>query len=157
MLNFRFAEKKDIGLILNFIRDLAEYENLLDTVKTTEEFLTEWVFRLNKAEIFFAELDGIPIGFALYYYNISTFSASVGLFLEDLFVLPEYRHRGYGKAILRHLSMLAIEKGCTKLEWQVLEWNEPSIRFYKSIGGLHKNGWITYQLTEENLINFIEK
>lgn len=133
---FRCAEKKDCGLILSFIRALAEYEKMSDQVIATEELLCEWLFEKKTAECIFV-LDGEKeVGFALIFHNFSTFLGRGGIYLEDLFVLPEYRGKGYGKALLKSLAKLAVERGCGRLEWACLDWNKPSIDFYRSLGAV---------------------
>jgi len=148
---FRFAERKDTALIFRFIKALAEYENLLDEVSATEEQLEEWIFDKKKAEVLFAVRDGEEVGFALFFYNFSTFLGRAGLYLEDLFVWPAYRGKGYGKALLRQLAKLAVERGCGRLEWACLDWNKPSIDFYLSLGARPMEEWTTYRLSGEAL------
>jgi GNAT superfamily N-acetyltransferase len=133
-LEFRFAEPEDVPEILRFIRALAEYEHLLDKVVATEEGLRDWIFEKKRAEVFFAREGGRNVGFALYFHNFSTFLGRGGIYLEDLFVLPECRSRGYGKAVLKELARIAVERSCGRLEWACLDWNAPSIRFYRSLG-----------------------
>ena len=129
-LNFRYAERNDVSLILKFIRELAAYEKMLDEVVADEATLEEWIFDKNKAEVIFAWLDGKEIGFALFFHNFSTFLGRAGLYLEDLYVSPEYRGKGYGRAILKKLASIAVERKCGRLEWWCLDWNKPSIDFY---------------------------
>lgn len=150
-LNIRFAEEKDTALILKFIKGIAEYEKMLDEVIATEELLREWVFEKKKAEVIIAEDDGIPVGFSLFFYNFSTFVGRAGLYIEDIFVWPEYRKKGYGKALFLFLAKLAHEKGCGRMEWCCLDWNKPSIDFYFSMGAKRMDGWSTYRLTREDL------
>ena len=150
-LSFRFANMNDAPLILRFIRELAAYENMLDDVVATEELLREWIFERNKAEVLFAMEDGKEIGFALYFHNFSTFLGRAGVYLEDLFVLPEHRGKGYGKAILKKLAQIAVERGCGRLEWACLDWNRPSIDFYLSLKAAPMNQWTTYRLTGDTL------
>ena len=146
-LSFRFANRDDAPLILRFIRELAAYENMLDDVVATEELLREWIFEKNKAEVLFAMEDGTEIGFALYFHNFSTFLGRAGVYLEDLFVLPEHRGKGYGKAILKKLAQITVERGCGRLEWACLDWNRPSIEFYLSLGAAPMDQWTAYRLT----------
>ena len=122
-LTFRYAVREDCGLILNFIRELAIYEKMLDQVVATEELLEEWIFDKGKAEVIFACEDGREVGFALFFHNFSTFLGRAGIYLEDLFVMPEYRGRGYGKGLLRQLARIAVERGCGRLEWSCRDWN----------------------------------
>ena len=151
MFEIRNAERKDTPLILSFIRRLAEYEKMSDEVIATEESLEEWIFDKQKAEVIFAVEDGKEVGFALYFHNFSTFVGKAGIYLEDLFVLPEYRGKGYGKALLTRLAETAVERGCGRLEWSCLDWNKPSIDFYLSMGAVPMNGWTTYRLAGETL------
>ena len=125
-----------------------------DQVVATEELLREWIFEKQKAEVLIASEDGRDIGFALYFHNFSTFLGRAGIYLEDLFVLPEYRGRGYGKALLRRLAQLTVARGCGRLEWACPDWNRPSIRFYRSLGAAAMDEWTTYRLTGETLKNF---
>ncbi len=120
---FRFAEKNDVSLILYFIKELAKYEEMLDEVVTTEETLKEWIFDKKKAEVIFALEDGVEVGFALFFHNFSTFLGRSGVYLEDLYVKPEYRGKGYGKALLKKLAQIAVERGCGRLEWWCLDRN----------------------------------
>ncbi|MBE0600313.1 MAG: GNAT family N-acetyltransferase [Firmicutes bacterium] len=150
-LSFRFATESDTPLILDFIRDLAVYENMLDLVCATEALLREWLFVQKKAEVLFAVLGKREIGFALYFYNFSTFLGKAGLYLEDLFIKPEYRRYGYGKAILKQLATIALERGCGRLEWWCLNWNKPSIDFYLSLGAVPMNDWTVYRLSGDTL------
>ena len=151
MFEIRNAVREDTPLILSFIRALAEYEKMSDEVVATEESLEEWIFDRKKAEVIFAVEDGKEVGFALYFHNFSTFVGKAGIYLEDLFVMPEYRGRGYGKALLTRLAETAVERGCGRLEWSCLDWNEPSIDFYLSVGAVPMNGWTTYRLAGEAL------
>lgn len=151
MLTFRFAQPEDAALILRFVRALAEYEKLSDEVVATEELLREWIFEKGKAEVLFAVADGEEVGFALFFHNFSTFLGRAGIYLEDLFVLPEQRGHGYGKSLLKHLAAIAVERGCGRLEWSCLDWNKPSIAFYKSMGATPMDGWTVYRLTGETL------
>ena len=150
-MEIRYAERKDTAIILNFIKDLAVYENMLDQVVATEELLGEWLFEKNAAEVIFALEDGKEVGFALFFHNFSTFLGRAGIYLEDLFVLPEYRGKGYGKGLLRKLAQIALERGCGRLEWACLDWNKPSIDFYLSLGAQPMDEWTTYRLTGETL------
>ena len=150
-LRFRYAEERDVPLILRFIKDLAEYEKMSDAVAADEALLEEWIFRRKKAEVIFAVADGREIGFALFFHNFSTFLGRAGLYLEDLFVLPEYRGRGYGKTLLKRLASIAVERECGRLEWACLDWNKPSIDFYLSLGAVPMSDWTTYRLTGDTL------
>ncbi|WP_410497281.1 GNAT family N-acetyltransferase [Cellulosilyticum sp. ST5] len=148
---FRYAEEKDVALILGFIKDLAEYEKMLEEVVATEEMLRYWLFKEKKAEVLFVMENEKEVGFALFFYNFSTFLGQAGIYLEDLFVLPEYRGKGYGKAILKQLAKLTIERGCGRLEWSCLDWNKPSIDFYLSLGATPMEEWTTYRVTGDTL------
>ena len=150
-LTFRFAERKDVPLILSFIKSLAEYEKMSDDVVADEATLEEWLFDREKAEVLFAVADGTEVGFALFFHNFSTFLGRAGLYLEDLFVLPGYRGRGYGKAIVKKLAAIAVERGCGRLEWSCLDWNTPSIDFYLSLGAKPLSEWTTYRVTGDAL------
>lgn len=150
-LTFRPAGREDVPLILRFIRDLAAYERMSDQVVADEATLEEWLFDRNKAEVLFAVLEGTEVGFALFFHNFSTFLGRAGLYLEDLFVLPEYRGRGVGRAILRRLAALAVERGCGRLEWWCLDWNAPSIAFYRSLGAEPMSDWTVYRIAGETL------
>ena len=151
MLTFRFANENDCGVILGFIRGLAEYERMSDQVVATEELLKEWIFRKKKAEVILACVDGKEIGFALFFHDFSTFLGRAGIYLEDLFILPEYRGNGYGKAMLKELAKITAERGCGRLEWACLDWNKPSIDFYLSLGAAALSDWTTYRLTGNTL------
>lgn len=155
-LNFRFAEEKDAGLILQFIIGLAEYENMLDDVVATEDLLKTWIFEKKKAEVIFALEDGVEVGFALFFHNFSTFLGRAGIHLEDLFVMPEHRGKGYGKGLLKKLAQIAVERDCGRLEWACLDWNKPSIDFYLSMGAKPLDDWTIYRLTGDELRNAAE-
>ena len=151
MLTFRSATEQDTGLVLQFIRALAEYEKMLDLVVADEALLEDQLFRKKNAEVIFAMKDGKEVGFALFFHNFSTFLGRSGLYLEDLYVFPEYRGKGYGKALLRKLASLAVDRGCGRMEWWCLDWNQPSIDFYRSLGAEPMNEWTVYRLTGETL------
>ena len=150
-LTFRFAEEKDCGLNLHFIKELASYEKMLDEVVATEEILREWIFEKKKAEVIFACENGKEIGFALFFHNFSTFLGRAGIYLEDLYVAPEYRGKGYGKALLKKLAQIAVERGCGRLEWWCLDWNRPSIDFYRSLGAEAMDEWTVYRIAGNTL------
>ena len=145
-VTFRDAAPEDAGLILSFIQALADYEKLNSQVQATEELLREWIFEKQKAEVFFALADGKEVGFALFFHNFSTFLGKAGIYLEDLYVLPEYRGQGIGKAILRRLAQLTRERGCGRLEWACLDWNQPSIDFYRSLEARSMDDWTVFRL-----------
>ncbi|MDC7287149.1 GNAT family N-acetyltransferase [Blautia schinkii] len=150
-VTFRFAERSDAGMILDFIRELAEYEKMLDEVVATKELLEYWIFDEKKAEVIFAVEDGKEVGFALFFHNFSTFLGRAGLYLEDLFVKPAYRGKGYGKALLHELAKIAKERGCGRLEWSCLDWNRPSIDFYLSMDAEPMEEWTVYRLAGDRL------
>ena len=152
-VEFRFAERKDTTLILQFIKDLADYEKMLDEVVADEQTLEQWIFDKQKAEVIFALKDGTEIGFALFFHNFSTFLGRAGIYLEDLFVRPEYRGNGYGRAILKKLAQIAVERGCGRLEWWCLDWNKPSIDFYLSLGAEPMSDWTVYRIAGDTLKN----
>ncbi len=152
----RTAERKDTPLILQFIRDLAAYENMTDEVIADETMLEEWIFDKKKAEVIFALEGEKEVGFALFFHNFSTFLGRAGIYLEDLFVLPEYRGKGYGKALLEKLAQITEERGCGRLEWACLDWNKPSIDFYLSLGAAPMDEWTTYRLTGATLSGMAE-
>lgn len=156
MNNFtiRQANINDVSTILSFIKALAEYEDMSDQVVATEELLKEWLFEKKKAEVLLAMEGDKPVGFALYFYNFSTFLGRAGIYLEDLFVKKEYRGKGYGKALLKELARIAVSQGCGRLEWSCLDWNQPSIDFYLSLGATPMNEWTQYRLAGETLEKF---
>ena len=150
-LTIRKAEERDCGLILHFIKELAAYEKMSDEVVATEALLKEWLFEKKLAEVVFACIDGREIGFALFFHNFSTFVGRAGLYLEDLYVLPEYRGRGAGKALLKKLAAIAKERGCGRMEWVCLDWNRPSIDFYLSLGAVPMDDWTIYRVAGSRL------
>lgn len=155
-ITFRYAEKKDAGLILNFIKELAVYEKLLDEVVATEEILEEWIFEKKKAEVILVQADGKEAGYALFFHNFSTFLGRAGIYLEDLYVTPEYRGYGLGKALIKKLGSVAVERGCGRLEWSCLDWNTKSIEFYRSLGAEPMEGWTVYRVTGDTLKELAE-
>ena len=150
-MNFRYANENDCALILSFIRQLATYEKMSDQVVATEELLREWIFEKRKAEVAFVSDGDREVGFALFFHNFSTFLGRAGIYLEDLFVLPEYRNKGFGKFLLKKLAQITIERGCGRLEWSCLNWNKPSLDFYLSLGAAPMDEWTTYRLTGKTL------
>lgn len=152
----RQANTDDVHIILSFIKDLAEYENMSDQVVATEELLREWIFEKKKAEVLLAMEGDTAVGFALYFYNFSTFLGRAGIYLEDLFVKKEYRGRGYGKALLKELARIAVEQGCGRLEWCCLDWNQPSIDFYLSLGAIPMDDWTQYRVAGDTLKKLAE-
>ena len=148
----RSAQVEDVPQILAFIRELAEYERLAHTVTATEELLRRSLFGPQPAaEALIAAVDGVDVGWALFFTNFSTFNGLPGLYLEDLYVQPHVRGRGIGKALLKRIAAFAVERGCGRLEWAVLDWNEPSIQFYRSLEAQPLDEWTTYRLTGESL------
>lgn len=151
-VTIRPAVPGDEKTILSFIQALADYEHMSDQVVATPELLREWIFEKKKAEVIFAVADGREVGFALFFHNFSTFLGRAGIYLEDLFVLPEERGKGYGEALLRELARITVERGCGRLEWACLDWNQPSIDFYiKKMRAVPMEEWTTYRLTGETL------
>ena len=150
---FRYAKRDDISLILQFIKYLAAYKKMINEVVADEKTLEEWIFDKQKAEVIFAVVDDEEIGFALFFHNFSTFLGRAGIYLEDLFVKPEYRGKGYGKAILKKLAAIAVERGCGRLEWWCLDWNKPGIDFYLSLGAEPMDDWTVYRITGDTLSN----
>lgn len=155
-LIFRYAQRSDAPLILQFIRELADYEKMSDEVVADEETLEEWIFDKGKAEVLFAVVDGKEVGYALFFHNFSTFLGRAGIYLEDLFVKAEHRGKGYGKAMLKQLASIAVERKCGRLEWSCLDWNQPSIDFYRSLGAEPMSDWTVYRMTGDTLTNLAE-
>ncbi len=155
-MEIRFAAPEDIPALLGFIQELASYEKLEDQVVATEDLLREWLFEKQKAEVLLAVVDGKPVGSALFFHNFSTFLGRAGIYLEDLYVQPAHRGKGYGKALLKRLAQITVERGCGRLEWACLDWNQPSIDFYRSLGAVSMDGWTTFRLTGETLQNMAE-
>jgi GNAT superfamily N-acetyltransferase len=152
MMRIRSASPADVALILRFIRELARYERLEDRVVATEDSIRETLFGTRPyAEVIIAEDDDQPVGFALFFHNYSTFLGQPGIYLEDLFVVPEGRGRGYGKALLAELARIAVARNCGRVEWAVLNWNTPSIEFYKALGAKPQDEWMVYRLTGDAL------
>ncbi len=153
----RFADENDTSLILGFIKELAQYEKLQDQVIATEETLRESLFTKRAAEVIIGEYEGVPVGFAVFFHNFSTFLGQAGLYLEDLYVKPEMRGKGLGQTILSFLAGLALERNCGRIEWSVLDWNEPSIQFYKKLGAVPMDEWTVFRVTGETLKKLGEK
>ncbi len=153
---FRDAERKDVPLILQFIKEIAAYEKMSDQVIADETTLETWIFDKEKAEVFFVLEEGKEVGFALYFHNFSTFVGRGGIYLEDVYIRPEYRGKGYGKAILKKLAAIAVERGCGRMEWVCLDWNQPSIDFYLSLGAQPMSDWTLYRLTGDALAQLAE-
>jgi GNAT superfamily N-acetyltransferase len=153
LVEFRIrpAEESDVALILQFIKGLGEYEKLSHQVVATEEKLRKTLFQQKMAEVIIGEYEGIPVGFALFFHNYSTFLGQAGIYLEDLFINPDMRGKGFGKSMLKHLAKLAVERDCGRLEWACLDWNEPSICFYKGLGAEALDDWTVYRVAGETL------
>lgn len=154
--SFRSAERRDVPLILRYIRELARYEKLEEEVVATEEILEEWLFDKEKAEVIFAVVEGKEVGFALFFHNFSTFLGRAGIYLEDLYVEPAHRGQGIGTALLRELARIAVSRGCGRLEWWCLDWNKPSIEFYRSLGAEAMDDWTVYRISGETLSKLAE-
>lgn len=150
--SIRFAAREDIPAVLGFIRALAAYENMEDQVIANEALLETWIFEKKRAEVLLAFEGETPVGFALFFHNFSTRLGRAGIYLEDLFVLPEYRGKGYGKLLLKRIARIAVQRGCGRLEWACLDWNEPAIAFYKTIGAAALDEWTTYRVTGDALL-----
>jgi len=155
--SIRYAEESDIKKIFQFIKDLAEYERMADEVIATEELLHEWIFEKKKAEVIIGELDGQPVAHALFFHNFSTFLGRAGLYIEDLYVIPEERGKGIGKTMLKHLAKITVERGCGRLEWICLDWNKPSVDFYLSIGAEPLDEWTVFRVAGETLMNLAKE
>ncbi len=150
-LNIRFATKEDSQTIYDFIVAIATYEKMLDEVEGSVQDVFNTIFNQGQAEVVIGEEDGVPVGFALFFHNYSTFKTKSGLYLEDLYVNPDMRGKGYGKKLLLFLAQLAHQRGCGRMEWCCLDWNRPAIQFYKSIGAKAMDEWTTYRLDEDQL------
>ena len=155
--NIRSAQAGEACVVLEFIKKLAEYEKCADEVVADEATLNHSLFVEHSAEVVFAEEDGKIVGFALFFHNFSTFVGRKGLYLEDLFVLPEKRGRGYGKALLKYLANLAVERQCGRMEWICLDWNKPALSVYRSIGAIPMDEWTVQRLDEQQLKEFAQK
>lgn len=153
----RFAKSEDVSIILGFIKELAKYEEMLPEVVATEEILRESLFEQKFAEVIIGEYKDQPIAFALFFHNFSTFLGRSGIYLEDLYVKPEMRGKGIGKIILSYLAKIAINRKCGRLEWWCLDWNEPSIKFYKQMGAVAMDDWTVYRVADEALIRLAER
>ncbi len=153
----RPAQPEETGLVLEFIKKLAAYEKCSDEVVADEATLYQSLFVEKAAEVVFAEEDDVVIGFALFFHNFSTFVGRKGLYLEDLFIIPEKRGLGYGKAILKYLADIAVERNCGRMEWICLDWNTPSLAFYRSIGAFPLEEWTVQRMTEERVKAFAKE
>ena len=157
-IEIREAVENDSAQILTFIKELASYEKAIDEVVAEEKDIRESVFGSNSSvNALICTLDENPMGFAVYFYNYSTWQGKKGLYLEDLYVSPEHRGVGAGKELLKHLAKIAVSQGCGRFEWSVLDWNEPAIKFYDSIGAKPKTEWVGYQLAGSALYEFSER
>lgn len=157
IFNIRPAQSGEEGLVLEFIKRLAEYEKCSDEVVADEATLRHSLFEEHSAEVVFAEEEGVVIGFALFFHNFSTFVGRKGLYLEDLFIVPEKRGKGYGKALLKYLAKLAVERNCGRMEWICLDWNKPALKVYRSIGAIPMDEWTVQRLSEQALKQFAEE
>ncbi len=156
-ITFRAGAKGDGEIIFNLIKGLAEYENMTSDVTATKELFEKNLFGDNKAEVIFAVYEGKEIGYALFFHNFSTFLGKAGIYLEDLYIHPDFRGRGFGKAMFRKVAETAVERDCGRLEWSCLDWNKPSIDFYISMGAVPMSEWTAYRLDEKALKNVIKK
>lgn len=157
MVTFRYADENDCKLVLEFIRDLAEYEKMLDEVVATEDLLKEWLFEKKIAEVIFICENEKEVGFALFFHNFSTFLGKAGIHLEDLYVKPDYRGKGYGLGLIRKLAEITVERDCGRLEWCCLDWNQPSIDFYLSLGANPLDEWTIFRLTGDTLTDLAKQ
>lgn len=149
-------QENEISIVLELINDLAKYEKLENEVVATESLLREWILEKKIAEVLIAKEDNIPVGFMLFFHNFSTFLGRGGIYLEDFYVKEEYRKKGYGKALFKRLAQIAVERKCGRLEWSCLDWNTPSIAFYKAIGAAPMDEWTTYRLTTNEIKKLAE-
>ena len=149
----RFAQEKDIPLILEFIKKLALYEKLLPQVTATEENLRESLFIRKVAEVIIGEYNGRPVSYAIFFHNFSTFDGKLGIYLEDIYVEPEFRGKNFGKTLLKYVAKLAIDRNCSRFEWACLDWNESSIKFYKQLGAIEKDEWTIFRLSGNSLVD----
>ncbi len=155
-INLRKAVESDINLIVGFIREIAEYEKMLNEVIATKDEVYESIFKRKEAEVLIIEKDSNPIGYVVYFFNYSTFIGRTGFYLEDIYIKPKYRGNGYGKKVFKYLTKLAYEKGCHRMEWSCLNWNKPSIEFYKSLGAVPMSEWTVYRLTRDKFKDVYE-
>lgn len=153
----REAKEEDTKAILNLIIELAAYEKMENLVTATEEILKDSLFHQGVAKTLIAEFEGRPIGYAIYFFNFSTFNGKAGIYLEDIYVKPDFRGMGYGKALLGTVAGEAAKRGCPRMEWSCLNWNKPSITFYESLGAKHLDEWRTYRLTGEDIRKLAEE
>lgn len=157
LASVRSATPEDLDLVVSLIRELAIYEKLENTIKSTRDDIRTALFSSSpSAEVLIGELDGVAVGFALFYHNFSTFLGKKGLYLDDLFVIPDARGKGVGKLLLKSLAKLAVERDCARMEWFVLDWNTPSIEFYKSLGAEPMDGWTVFRMTNDAIASLAE-
>lgn len=149
--HIRFARPDEAGTILRFIKELAEYEKMSEHVSATEEIIEKTLFQDKRAEVLFCEKDGTTVGFVLFFHNYSTFLGRPGIYLEDLYIKPEFRGHGYGKAFMKVLARIAVERKCGRIEWWCLDWNTKSIEFYKSLGAEPMSDWTVYRISGHQL------
>lgn len=154
-MKFKPVTKQDIPILLQLIKELAQYEHLYNEVYADEPLLHKWIIEEKKADALLLEVNETFIGFVLYFNNFSSFLGKAGIYLEDLYIKPEYRNNGYGKLVFKHLAQICIQNGYGRLEWSVLDWNEPSIQFYQKQGAIPMNDWTVYRLSEEELKNLV--
>jgi GNAT superfamily N-acetyltransferase len=147
----RFAEEKDAEIIFNMVKELAEYERLLDSLEATEELLGESLFHRGVAETLIGEYRGKPVGYAIFFHNFSSFAGRLGIYVEDLYVKPAMRGKGFGETMFAFIAKLAVERRCARLEWSCLDWNKPSIAFYGKMGAVSLDEWTMYRLTGKSL------
>ncbi len=150
-MKIRYAKQEDVSIVLSLIKELAAYEKMSDEVVATEALLSQWLFEKKIAEVMLLESENRIIGFALYFYNYSTFVGRGGIYLEDIYIQPAYRGRGYGKSVFYHLAKIAREQGLGRIEWSCLNWNTPSIEFYHSLGAIKKDDWLLFRLQGQAL------
>lgn len=150
-MKIRYAKQEDVSIVLSLIKELAAYEKMSDEVVATEALLSQWLFEKKIAEVMLLESENRIIGFALYFYNYSTFVGRGGIYLEDIYIQPAYRGRGYGKSVFYHLAKIAREQGLGRIEWSCLNWNTPSIEFYHSLGAVKKDDWLLFRLQGQAL------
>jgi GNAT superfamily N-acetyltransferase len=157
-LKIRKADINDVSLILSLIKEIADYEKLSHEVTATEKDIQENLFGdVKYAEVLIAEYENEPVGYALFFYNFSTFTGKPGIYLEDLFIKPKYRGKGIGKTLLLRLIEIAKDKNCGRVEWCVLDWNEPAINFYKNLGAVPMDGWSIFRVTEDKFEKILDK
>ncbi len=157
IFTIRKTSSSDAEIIFNLIKGIAEYEKMLNEVVNTPEMIKEWIFEKNTAETYIGEENGIPVGFILFFQNYSTFVGRAGIYIEDLFVVKEKRGKGYGKLLLAFAAHTAKERNCGRMEWTCLNWNKPSLDFYKSIGAEKMTEWTTHRLSGTTLDNFAKE